>query len=71
MTTPVEELAVRRVREWLGDGWDDVTDRQLLDTYAGQRAVLAVQLDQLKAELAANVARLVDRLLTWRGPWRW
>lgn len=69
--TPQEELAVQRVRDWLGEGWDDVPDQQLLDTYAGQRAVLAVQLDQLKAELRDNVDRLVHKLLTWRGPWRW
>jgi hypothetical protein len=69
--TPTEALAVQRVRAWLGDGWDDVPDQQLLDTFAGQRAVLAVQLDQLKAELRANVVRLVHGLLSWRGPWRW
>lgn len=71
LMTPEELEAVNRLREWLGTSWDDVTDQQLLDTFAGQRVLLGVHLDQLWRSIGVQLGELAQRLLSWRGPWRW
>ncbi len=69
--SPEELEAVNRLRARLEWGQDVATDQELLDTLAGQRELLAVQLDQLWRAMAfRRLGELAHRLLTWRG-WRW
>lgn len=65
--TPAERAAVERLRLRLGWGPDVASDQELLDSYAGQREVLAVQTELLRLELKANLARLAQRLLNLVG----
>lgn len=69
--TPEELEAVNRLRDRLRWPPEVATDQELLDSYAGQRELLAVHLDQLWRAIAVQLGELAHRILTWSGRWRW
>lgn len=67
---PEELEAVNRLRSRLGWSPDVATDQELLDTLAGRRELLAVQLELAWRSITVQLGQLAERVLSWRG-WRW
>lgn len=75
LMSPEELEAANRIITRLGielEPWQRPwVAQQLKGTAAFQRELLAVHADQLRRSIGVQLGELAQRLLSWRGPWRW